>query len=171
MTKGESARPAAGKQERTMNADPEGQSASEIEAARRDEDAAREYRKRLQDVIERMELEYDKALLALHPLGISVTAALYNQMIGAKVEIHSVWLLHSAWIAWGFGIFATLLSFRSSIRANSIALDQHDLELNDQDQDVDANHKSGWRTLTVFCNWSSGGLFVIGVALAAFFLA
>jgi hypothetical protein len=31
-----------------------------------------EHRKRLQDLIERMELEYDKALLALHPLGITV---------------------------------------------------------------------------------------------------
>jgi hypothetical protein len=46
---------------RTMNAEPEGQSTSEIEAARRDEDAAyRDHRKRLQDVIERMEMEYDK---------------------------------------------------------------------------------------------------------------
>jgi hypothetical protein len=49
-------------------------------------------------MIERMELEYDKVLLALHPLGISVSAALYNQMIGSKVKIHSVWLLHVAWI-------------------------------------------------------------------------
>jgi hypothetical protein len=29
-------------------------------------------------MIEGMELEYDKVLLALHPLGISVSAALYN---------------------------------------------------------------------------------------------
>jgi hypothetical protein len=49
-------------------------------------------------MIERMELEYDKVLLALHPLGISVSAALYYQMIGSKVKIHSVWLLHVAWI-------------------------------------------------------------------------
>jgi hypothetical protein len=49
-------------------------------------------------MIERMELEYDKVLLALHPLGISASAALYNQMIGSKVKIHSVWLLHVAWI-------------------------------------------------------------------------
>jgi hypothetical protein len=147
-----------------MNAEPEGRSTSEIEAARSDEDAAREYRKRLQDVIERMELEYDKALLALHPLGISVTAALYNQMIGSKVEIHSTWLLHFAWAAWVAGILATVLSFRSSILAISVALDQHD-------EDQPANRKSVWQTVTVICNWSSGLLFVIGVALAAFFLA
>jgi hypothetical protein len=79
-------------------------------------------RKRVQDVIERMELEYDKALLALHPLGISVSAALHNQMIGSKVKIHSVWLLHVAWMVWGLGIIATLLSFRTSVLANERAL-------------------------------------------------
>jgi hypothetical protein len=113
-----------------------------------------------------MELEYEKALLALHPLGISVSAALYNPMIGSKVEVRSAWLLHLAWTAWVIGITATLLLFRSSIRANSIALDQ-----NDEDQRLDANRKSGWQTLTDICNWSSGILFVVGVALAAVFLS
>jgi hypothetical protein len=53
----------------------------EMEGARTIEDATpRVHRKGLQDVIELMELEYDNALLALHPFGISVSAALNNQM-------------------------------------------------------------------------------------------
>jgi hypothetical protein len=100
---------------------------SDLEAPRSAEDTAFwDYRKRVQDVIERMELEYDKALLALHPLGISVSAALHNQMIGSKVKIHSVWLLHAAWMVWGLGIIATLLSFRTSVLANERALEKHD---------------------------------------------
>jgi hypothetical protein len=111
-----------------------------------------------------MELEYDKALLALHPLGISVSAALHNQMIGSKVKIHSVWLLHVAWMVWGLGIIATLLSFRTSVLANERALEKHD-----QAQLSDANYLAGWHTVTTICNWSSGILFVSGVILAALF--
>jgi hypothetical protein len=126
-----------------------------------------DYRKRVQDLIERMELEYDKALLALHPLGISVSAALYNQMIGLKVQIHSLWLLYFAWIAWGLGIIATLGSFRTSVCANRNALEKYDVG-----EHTDANHRLGMaNALTTILNWSSGALFVIGVGLAALFLS
>ena len=110
-----------------------------------------------------MELEYDKALLALHPLGISVSAALYNQMLTSKVQIHAEVLLRLAWFAWGLGIVATLWSFQTSIRANRKALEKYD---------ASAEHGSGmFERLTTFLNWSSGVLFVAGVALAAWFLS
>jgi hypothetical protein len=50
----------------SMNAEPKQQPASDVEAphSAADDTAFRDYRKRVQDVIERMELEYDKALLA-----------------------------------------------------------------------------------------------------------
>jgi hypothetical protein len=124
-----------------------------------------DHRKRVQDVIERMELEYDKALLTLHPLGISVSAALYNQMIGSNVKIHSVWLLHIAWIAWILGIITTLGSFRTSIFANRTALDEHDIG-------QQASDKAGTpNLLTTIFNWSSGILFIAGVVLSALFLS
>jgi hypothetical protein len=62
-----------------------------------------EFRKRVQDAIEKMELEFDKALLALHPLGITVSAALYNQLIASKIPIRSQWCIFSAWIFWILG--------------------------------------------------------------------
>jgi hypothetical protein len=41
-----------------------------------DPELCKEARKRTYDIIERMELEHDKALLILHPVGISVTSSL-----------------------------------------------------------------------------------------------
>jgi hypothetical protein len=114
-----------------------------------------------------MELEYDKALLVLHPLGISVSAALYNQMIAAKVKIHSVCLLHLSWMAWIIGMGATLLSFRMSVKANRWAL-----ELHDRDERWETNRKARfYDLLTTICNWSSAALLLIGVILAALFLS
>jgi hypothetical protein len=139
----------------------------ETDAMRTSNDRSWEHRKRLQDLVERMELEYDKALLALHPLGISVSAALYNQMLAAKITIQSVYLLHWSWVVWIGGIFATLASFRTSVRANQLALDQHDLG-----QQLDENCEAKWYDLlTTFCNIASGLLFVAGVCLAALFFS
>jgi hypothetical protein len=126
-----------------------------------------DHRKRIQDLIERMELEYDKALLVLHPLGISVSAALYGQILASKVKIHSVGLLHLAWIAWIFGIIATLGSFRTSVLANEDALEKHDTGAG-----AEANQKPVMtERLTTIFNWSSGILFVAGVILAALFFS
>jgi hypothetical protein len=114
-----------------------------------------------------MELEYDKALLALHPLGISVSAALYNKMVAAKVKIHSVCMLHWAWLAWIVGMSATLVSFRTSVIANRWAL-----ELHYRGESWETNRKARrCDFLTTVCNWSSGFLFLIGVALVALFLS
>ena len=114
-----------------------------------------------------MELEYDKALLVLHPLGISVSAALYNQMVSAKVKIHSVRLLHLAWLAWIIGMLATLVSFRTSIKANRWALELHDLG-----ERWETNSKARcYNFRTTFCNWSSGLLLITGVVLVALFLS
>src|SRR5260370_37533574 len=77
-----------------------------------------EFRNRVQDAIEKMELEFDKALLALHPLGITVSAALYNQLIASKIPIRSQWCIFSAWIFWILGITSTLVSFRTSVISN-----------------------------------------------------
>jgi hypothetical protein len=131
-----------------------------------------EHRKRLQDLIERMELEYDKALLALHPLGISVSAALYNQMLAAKITIQSVYILHWSWVVWILGIVATLVSFRTSVKANLLALDQHDLG-----QQLDEKLRSEvvrfphdllqHRERMLVCRWRVLGRFILfGVAVS-----
>jgi len=126
-----------------------------------------EHRKRLQDLIERMELEYDKALLLLHPLGITVTAGLYNQMIAAKMKMHSEWLLYLSWSAWTLGLIATLWSFQSSIHANQKALDRHDAG-----EHSDTNYSYGFANrVTGILDWISGIFLIIGVISAALFLS
>jgi hypothetical protein len=110
-----------------------------------------------------MELEYDKALLALHPLGITVTAGLYNQMTAAKLKIHSEWSLYLSWSAWILGLVATLLSFQTSVHANREALDRHDAG-----EHSETNYKFGlvnaadrkaeldqWYTSGRWCNFGS----------------
>jgi hypothetical protein len=140
---------------------------ADSEAMQRSKERRWEHRERIQNLIERMELEYDKALLVLHPLGISVSAALYNQMIAAKVKIHSVSLLHWSWLAWIVGMSATLVSFRTSVRANRWAL-----ELHDRGERWETNYKARcYDLLTTICNWSSAVLLIIGVVLAALFLS
>jgi hypothetical protein len=75
--------------------------------------AAVEYRKRIQDAIERMEIEYDKALLALNPAAITVSIALYNQLIAAaKVPPgHSVAPCCVVLLATSHDIHLILISF------------------------------------------------------------
>jgi hypothetical protein len=84
--------------------------------------AATEYKKRVQDAIERMEIEYDKALLALNPAAITVSIALYNQLIAAAKVPPDTWLLHIAWFLWLAATVCTLLSFLFSKMALEQAL-------------------------------------------------
>ena len=125
-----------------------------------------EFRKRVQDAIEKMELEFDKALLALHPLGITVSAALYNQLIASKIPIRSQWCIFSAWIFWILGITSTLVSFRTSVISNRRNLDRFDEETLDH-----SNYKDAWSDFaTASLTWGSMFCFVLGVVFAAAFL-
>jgi hypothetical protein len=125
-----------------------------------------EFRKRVQDAIEKMELEFDKALLALHPLGITVSAALYNQLIASKIPIGSQWCIFSAWIFWILGITSTLVSFRTSVISNRRNLDRFDEETLDH-----SNYKDAWSDCaTTSLTWGSMFCFVLGVVFAAAFL-
>jgi hypothetical protein len=76
--------------------------------------------------MEKMELEFDKALLALHPLAITISAALYNQLVAATIPPRNRWLVLVAWGSWILGIICTLLSFRTSVISNRRNLDRFD---------------------------------------------
>jgi hypothetical protein len=125
--------------------------------------------KRTYDTIERMELEYDKALLILHPLGISVTSgllvALWNN--SATILPLAYACLYLAWIAWVLGIIATLRSFRISVDLHSRVLDflRDNKDPTGDDAVETYNRRNRW--VTRF----SGIAFVFGVSLAAIFLA
>lgn len=128
--------------------------------------ARSEFRKRVQDVIEKMELEFDKALLALHPLGITVSAALYNQLLASKIPVRSQWCIFSAWIFWILGMTSTLVSFRTSVISNRRNLDRFDEETLDH-----SNYKDAWSDCaTTSLTWGSMFCFALGVVFAAAFL-
>jgi hypothetical protein len=133
-------------------------------------DLYKDDRARTYSTIERMELEYDKALLILHPLGISATSALLVALWGRSATI-SGWAnacLFASWIVWLLGIIATLLSFRFSI-----ALNRRVLELLVEDKLPTGNDEAikKWDGRNTLATHLSGFLFILGVILAASFIA
>ena len=124
------------------------------------------YRDRLLDTVERMELEYDKALLVLHPLGISVTSALFVALLNSGSVIHHRNYLFGSWFIWMVGVVLTLASFVLSARLHKAACAQWQ-ENKDPDKDPSVKCLGFWTGLTTF---GSGILFVLGILLAAVFL-
>jgi hypothetical protein len=125
---------------------------------------AAEYKNRLQNNIERMEIEYDKALLALNPAAITVSIALYNQLIAATKVPNDTLPLHIAWGWWLFGTICTLFSFLLS----KIAL-QEALAKYEEGQLDTSNYNNVWHQATGVLNWASGAGFLFGLISAAFF--
>jgi hypothetical protein len=105
-----------------------------------------------------MELEYDKALLALHPLWDQRLRSPLRPVGGIKSEDPLGGTSPPSWIAWVIGIIATLGSFRTSVLANQDALEKRD-----SGEHPEANPESVLADrLTTILNWSSGVLFVAG---------
>jgi hypothetical protein len=126
--------------------------------------AAVEYKSRLQNSIERMETEYDKALLTLNPAAITISIALYNQLIVASKVPRHIWLLHSAWGSWGIATLMTVASFLLS----KMALDEA-LKKFDEGRLYASNYKSPLNQATEILNLLAGAGFLLGIAFAAFF--
>jgi len=116
--------------------------------------------------MEKMELEFDKALLALHPLAITISAALYNQLVAAKIPSRNRWLVLVAWGFWILGIICTLLSFRTSVISNRRNLDRFD-----EGELHASNYRDAWADCaTSILTYGSMFSFVVGVIFAAAFL-
>ncbi len=124
------------------------------------------HRERLLNTVERMELEYDKALLVLHPLGISVTSGLLVGLLNAHAVIKDYLFLYLAWITWILGIAMTLRSFQLSAKMHRIAADEwsENREPNEHAQIKSLSYWVGRLNL-----WSGGAL-VLGITFAAIFL-
>jgi hypothetical protein len=116
-----------------------------------------------------MELEYDKALLVLHPLGISATSAILLALWN-RYALISGWayaFLFASWIVWLTGIVATLLSFRFSIALNHRVIEllvAEELPTGDDEVIKEWDQRNAWATHL------SGIFFVLGVIFAAIFL-
>jgi hypothetical protein len=113
-----------------------------------------------------MELEYDKALLALHPLAISVTSALVVALWNNRAEVPSYFFIHCAWVVWIFGITATLLSFRLSAKLHILAV-QDWIAAKDPHGNQQITRLARW---VERMNWFSGGALVLGIISASLFL-
>lgn len=124
------------------------------------------YRDRLLDTMERMELEYDKALLVLHPLGISVTSALFVSLLNAKTEIPNRSLLFISWSIWTLGVIFILASFAVSAKLQQVAIKEWEDRKNPNKNPLIKN-LGIWNAITTY---GSGILFVIGICVAAVFL-
>jgi hypothetical protein len=125
------------------------------------------HRDRLYDAVERMELEYDKALLVLQPLGISVTSALLVALWNNHAKIDSYFFIYLSWILWILGIAATLASFRLSAKLQTQAVVEWI-------ENRDPHNKHTIKVLgciVEYLNWASGGLFVAGILSAGLFLS
>ena len=106
------------------------------------------------------------ALLALHPLAITISAALYNQLVAAKIPFRNRWLVLVAGGSWVFGIVCTLLSFRFSVISNRRNLDRFD-----EGKLHASNYRDAWvDCATSVLTYGSMFFFVVGVILAAAFL-
>ncbi len=124
------------------------------------------FRDRLLDTVERMELEYDKALLVLHPLGISVTSALFVSLLNSHSVIRHREILLFAWSIWILGVIATLLSFVLSAKMHKVAAAEW-RENRDPSDKLLVRRLGFWIGVT---NYGSGFLFVLGIIVAAVFL-
>jgi hypothetical protein len=134
-----------------------------------DPDVCKEARKRTYDIIERMELEHDKALLILHPLGISVTSsllvALWNK--NAAISPLAYVFMFASWLVWLGGIIATLASFRMSVLLHQRVL-QFLLANKDPGNDDEVKRRNRRNSQATS---SSGAAFVLGVLFAAISIA
>lgn len=124
------------------------------------------YRDRLLNTMERMELEYDKALLVLHPLGISVTSALFVSLLNAKAAIPDRTLLFVSWSIWTLGVILILASFAISAKMQQVAIRQWE-DREDPSQNSLIKTLGFWNAIATY---GSGVLFVVGIFVAAVFL-
>jgi hypothetical protein len=116
--------------------------------------------------MERMELEYDKALLVLHPLGISVTSALFVSLLNSNSIIRHRGILLIAWLIWIVGVIFTLFSFVLSSNMHKLAA--FEWRANREPSENPTVRRLGF--WTDFTTYGSGVLFVIGIIAAAVFL-
>jgi hypothetical protein len=122
-----------------------------------------DYRKTLQALEQKMQSEYDKAIMALSggALGVSMT---FLKDIVLDHGVHGGNFLLWAWICWGASITATLFSFYTSGQALRRAVQQTD------DDKIFGEIVGGkFNCITKILNFNAGVLFMLGVILIAVF--
>ena len=122
-----------------------------------------DYRKTLQALEQKMQSEYDKAIMALSggALGVSMT---FLKDIVLDQGVHGGNFLLWAWICWGASVTSTLFSFYTSAQALRRAVQQTD------DHAIYLEMVGGkLNCVTKILNFCAGALFMLGVILIVLF--
>lgn len=122
------------------------------------------YRARLFELEQQMQISYDKAVMTLSggALGVSLT---FIRDIADKTALHaSGWLL-AAWLCWGVSVTCVLFSFFSS----SLALRRAARQTDERTIYLEAVG-GGWNCATMILNPLAGVLFLFGVVSICVFV-
>jgi len=111
---------------------------------------------------------FDKYLLTLAggTFGLSIV---FIEKIAPDPEAGTVWLLVTAWVAFGASILSTLISFLLSQAACSRQREILDLWYRKDGKLEEGEEKNLFATCTKWLNWTSMVLFITGVAFLAAF--
>jgi hypothetical protein len=140
-----------------MSAPDENNVQDDIEDETPFEQRLREYRDLLQDLEQKAQEDYDKAILTLSGGALGISFAFCKDIVPLASAIHKTWLAVS-WISWAVSLTCALLSLFTSILALGKAVDQVD------DETIYSEHPgsiSDWATLCF--NIMSGVGFIVGV--------
>ena len=127
------------------------------------EEQISDYRKELQTLEQKMQSEYDKAIMALSggALGVSMT---FLKDVVLNQGVHGGGFLLCAWICWGASVTCILFSFFTSAQALRRAVQQTD------DRAIYMEIVGGkFNCVTKLLNFGSGVLFMLGVILIVLF--
>jgi len=124
-----------------------------------------DYRKALQDAGQRMQSQYDKAIMALSGGALGVSMTFLKDIVLAK-GVHDGLALLTAWSCWGASVTCILVSFYSSVAAHQKAVYQLD------EKTIYVQKPGGMSDCaTKILNFSAGTLFVLGVISIVVFAA
>ena len=119
-----------------------------------------EHRGRLQEMVERMEKAYDTTVVSLSGAGLGLSLSFYKDIAGTHPICKE--MLIKAWGFWAVSILCVLISYRTSIRALSSAVDRID----------GGNHEAASgiaNKITSIMGYASGTTFILGIICFAFF--
>ena len=108
--------------------------------------------------------DYDKTIISLSGGALGVTFAFLKELVGNN-PISYKGFLFCAWMCWAISIAATLFSYLASHKTLRKAIQQ-------VDKGVIYTENPGGKlsSVTIFLNWASGVLFVVGVVLISTFV-
>src|SRR5438309_1680590 len=115
------------------------------------------YREALLALEQKMQADYDKAVMTLSGGALGVSFAFLKDVLGHRELVSPIWLL-AAWICWGLSVTCTLGSFWTSALALRKAVRQTD------EREIYIQQPGGkFDWITTVLNAAAGLLFFAGV--------